>query len=76
MRSKPVHWSQCLTQHAPDDGGHYICFQSREHLPSRMRVFIDFMTERIRAADLQCATDLTSLSPRKDHAKPDPDQST
>jgi DNA-binding transcriptional LysR family regulator len=48
----------CLAQHAPDDRGHYICYLSRQHLPSRMRVFIDFMTNRIRAADLQCLTDL------------------
>lgn len=48
----------CLTQHVPDDHGHYICYLSRQHLPSRMRVFIDFMTTRIRAADLQCLTDL------------------
>ncbi|KWT94136.1 MULTISPECIES: LysR family transcriptional regulator [unclassified Variovorax] len=49
---------QCLPQYAPDDRGHYICYLSRQHLPSRMRVFIDFMTTRIRASDLQCVTDL------------------
>ncbi|WP_447917523.1 LysR family transcriptional regulator [Achromobacter aegrifaciens] len=43
----------CLPQHAPDDRGHYLCFLSRQHLPARMRVFVDFMTERIRALDLQ-----------------------
>jgi DNA-binding transcriptional LysR family regulator len=48
----------CLTRHVPDDHGHYICYLSRQHLPSRMRVFIDFMTARIRAADLHCLTDL------------------
>lgn len=48
----------CLPQHAPDDRGHYVSYLSRQHLPTRMRVFIDFMTERIRAADFQCATDL------------------
>jgi DNA-binding transcriptional LysR family regulator len=47
----------CLVPHAPEDRGHYICYLSRQHLPSRMRVFIDFMTARIRAADLQCLTD-------------------
>lgn len=46
----------CLGQYAPDDRGHYICYLSRQHLPSRMRVFIDFMTSRIRAADLDCGT--------------------
>ena len=48
----------CLAQYAPDDGAHYICYLSRVHLPSRMRVFIDFMTTKIRAADLQCLDDL------------------
>ncbi|VVD60382.1 LysR family transcriptional regulator [Pandoraea capi] len=43
----------CLAQHAPDDYGHYLCFLSRQHLPARMRVFIDYMTERIRSLDLQ-----------------------
>jgi DNA-binding transcriptional LysR family regulator len=49
----------CLAQYAPDDSGHYICYLSRQHLPSRMRVFIDFMTLKIRAADLDCLTDLS-----------------
>jgi DNA-binding transcriptional LysR family regulator len=40
----------CLSHHAPDDSGHYICYLSRQHLPTRMRAFIDFMTARIRAA--------------------------
>lgn len=48
----------CLTQYAPDDSGHYICYLSRQHLPSRMRVFIDFMTTKIRAADLDYLTSL------------------
>jgi DNA-binding transcriptional LysR family regulator len=43
----------CLPQYAPDDRGHYLCFLSRQHLPTRMRVFIDYMTEQIRAMDLQ-----------------------
>ncbi len=44
----------CLTQHAPDDRGHYLCYLSRHHMPMRIRVFIDYMTERIRALDLHC----------------------
>lgn len=44
----------CLPQHAPADQGHYICFLSRQHLPARMRAFIDFMTARIRERDLRC----------------------
>jgi DNA-binding transcriptional LysR family regulator len=39
----------CLQQHAPRDSAHYICFLGREYLPSRKRVFIDFMTAKIRA---------------------------
>lgn len=48
----------CLAQHAPHDSGHYICFRNREYLPSRKRVFIDFMTAKIRGrigADLTTA---------------------
>lgn len=43
----------CLPQYAPDDRGHFVCFLSRQHLPVRIRVFIDYMTEHIRAMDLQ-----------------------
>lgn len=52
----------CMAQHVPDDRGHYICYLSRQHLPSRMRVFIDFMTEKIRASSLQCRTDLELIA--------------
>jgi DNA-binding transcriptional LysR family regulator len=45
-----------LAGHAPDDRGHYICYLNRQHLPTRIRVFIDFMTEQIRALDLNCLT--------------------
>ncbi|HEY4291886.1 LysR family transcriptional regulator [Luteibacter sp.] len=48
----------CLTQYAPDDRGHYICYQSRQQLPSRIRVFIDFMIGAIRAMDLECGSTL------------------
>ena len=48
----------CLAQHAPDDRGHYLCYLSRHHLPLRIRVFIDYMTQEIRALDLHCLTDL------------------
>ncbi len=46
-----------LRGHVPDDRGHYICYLCRQHLPSRIRVFVDFMTERIRALDLLCLGD-------------------
>ncbi|TXI80146.1 MULTISPECIES: LysR family transcriptional regulator [unclassified Cupriavidus] len=42
----------CLARYAPDDRGHYVCYLSRKQLPSRIRVFIDEMTERTRALDL------------------------
>ncbi|MCR4470148.1 LysR family transcriptional regulator [Burkholderia sp. SCN-KJ] len=45
---------EALTRYAPDDRDHYICYLCRQHLPSRIRVFVDFMTERIRVLDLNC----------------------
>ncbi|WP_175719223.1 LysR family transcriptional regulator [Burkholderia anthina] len=45
-----------LARHVPDDRGHYICYLSRQHLPTRIRIFVDFMTEHIRALDLNCVT--------------------
>jgi DNA-binding transcriptional LysR family regulator len=47
----------CLAQYAPDDRGHFVCYLNRRHLPSRIRVFVDYMTEQIRALDLHCVTD-------------------
>jgi DNA-binding transcriptional LysR family regulator len=44
----------CLRQFAPDDRAHYLCYLSRQQLPKRIRVFIDFITPRIRALDLDC----------------------
>lgn len=44
----------CLAPYAPADQGHYLCYPSRRHLPSRLRVFIDHMTGAIRALDLRC----------------------
>ncbi|CAM2945855.1 LysR family transcriptional regulator [Burkholderia ubonensis] len=45
-----------LANHVPEDRGHYICYLSRQHLPTRIRTFVDFMTEQIRALDLNCTT--------------------
>lgn len=42
-----------LADELPNDLGHYICYQSRRHLPARTRVFIDFMVAefpRVRSA--------------------------
>ncbi|MBP0592739.1 hypothetical protein J8I87_23995 [Paraburkholderia sp. LEh10] len=54
-----------LRQHMLDDQGHYICYLCRQHLPTRIRVFIDFMTEQIHALDLNC---LSGCNP--DHVGP------
>ena len=48
----------CLAQYAPDDRGHYVCYLSRQQLPERIRVFIDFMTAGVRALDLECVNGL------------------
>ncbi|CAN7261391.1 LysR family transcriptional regulator [Pseudoduganella sp. LjRoot289] len=45
-----------LAQYAPNDSGHYICYLSRRHLPTRIRVFIDYITLQVRALDLHCIT--------------------
>jgi DNA-binding transcriptional LysR family regulator len=49
----------CLVQYAPDDRGHYLCYLNRRHLPTRVRVFVDYMTAQIRAMDLHCATNFS-----------------
>lgn len=38
----------CLAAHAPAARGHYLCYLSRQHLPARARVYIDYMTTHIR----------------------------
>ena len=50
----------CLPQYAPNDRGHFICYQSRRQLPTRIRVFIDFMIAAIRALDPECSSRLPS----------------
>jgi len=45
----------CLPHYAPNDCGHYICYQSRRQLPARIRVFIDFMVASIRACSASYA---------------------
>lgn len=52
----------CLSQYAPEDGGHYLCYLSRKHLPARIRVFADYVTEEVRALDLDCLTVNTLVS--------------
>ncbi len=45
----------CLEQFSPDDGGHYLCYLSRQQLPKRIRAFVDFVTTQVRALDLDCS---------------------
>jgi DNA-binding transcriptional LysR family regulator len=42
----------CLAEYAPDDRGHFLCYLSRHHMPMRVRVFVDDMSQRIRALGL------------------------
>jgi len=46
----------CLEEFSPDDGGHYLCYLSRQQLPKRIRAFVDFMTTHVRALDLDCSS--------------------
>lgn len=48
----------CLGEFAPDDQGHYVCYLSRRQLPKRIRAFIDFVTARVRALNLDCVTEI------------------
>lgn len=52
----------CLPSYAPNDRGHYLCYLSRHHLPRRIRVFIDYMTQHIRTLDLHCITNFTPMA--------------
>ena len=42
----------CLDRYAPLDRGHYLCYLSWRQLPRRVRAFIDFSTQQVRAMDL------------------------
>ncbi|WP_017522823.1 LysR family transcriptional regulator [Pusillimonas noertemannii] len=44
----------CLSQYAPGDTGHYLCYLSRKHLPSRIRAFVDYVVEEIRGPGMAC----------------------
>lgn len=44
----------CLQAFAPTDRGHYLCYLSRRQQPKWIRVFIDFISQRVRALDLDC----------------------
>lgn len=50
----------CLEPFAPTDRGHYLCYLSRCQQPKRIRVFIDFISQRVRALDLAWAPGWTS----------------
>jgi len=38
----------CIAPYAPAERGHYLCYLSREHIPARARVYIDYMTAHTR----------------------------
>jgi DNA-binding transcriptional LysR family regulator len=45
----------CMTEYAPDDRGHFLCYLSRHHMPMRVRVFVDDISQRIRTLGLDDA---------------------
>ncbi|HEY0503078.1 MAG TPA: LysR substrate-binding domain-containing protein [Lysobacter sp.] len=51
----------CLGEFVPDDQAHFVCYLSRRQLPKRIRAFIDYVTARVRALDLDCVTDMARL---------------
>ena len=58
-----------LRRYVPDDRGHYICYLCRQHLPSRIRVFVDFMTEEIRALNSLCLGEFNPDSSESPHLR-------
>ena len=40
-----------LTSYIAGHRGHYICYLDRRHLPSRLRVFVDYICSKMHAAD-------------------------
>jgi len=54
----------CLTDYAPDDRGHFVCYLSRHHLPLRVRVFIDYVTQQVRMLDLHCREEVPNFPER------------
>lgn len=44
----------CLPDLRPADQIHSITYLSREHMPDRLREFIDFMVDRVRQLDFDC----------------------
>lgn len=52
----------CLAPYAPDDRGHYLCYLSRQQLPTRVRVFIDYITEAVRALNLLFVSPLAPVT--------------
>lgn len=63
----------CLDRHAPLDRGHYLCYLSRRQLPKRVRAFIDFSTQRVRALELDVISHWEArqqATPLNDGARP------
>ncbi len=63
-----------LRRYVPDDRGHYICYLCRQNLPSRIRVFVDFMTEQIRARDSFCLGEFNPDLSQSEHQRVEPVQ--
>jgi DNA-binding transcriptional LysR family regulator len=59
----------CLSEYAPDDRGHYLCYLSRQHLPARVRVFIDYMTIHTRNLLASSTALIHDPSPGSDGAR-------
>ncbi|MBF6025446.1 LysR substrate-binding domain-containing protein [Lysobacter niastensis] len=57
----------CLCEFAADDQGHYLCYLSRRQLPKRIRVFIDYITTRVRALNLACVTEMARFHTSRAH---------
>lgn len=38
---------RCLDAHAPQGRAHYLCYPSREHMPMRIRAFVEFYVRRV-----------------------------
>ena len=59
----------CLTSYAPADRSHYLCYLSRQHLPVRARVYIDYMTAHTRALHESSTSHIHDASPRERAAR-------
>lgn len=54
----------CLGDLTPNDDGHYIAYLSRQNMPNRIRVFLDYIVERVRLLDIDCSAYLARAALR------------